>query len=367
MKTWPLDSLSVEEAAELQFSVVDAITRHFSGDEFLNLGGLGIEGPEGKPSFTRKCERVIADVFGAEDALLVRGAGTGAIREGMISLVGAGDTVLIHDAPLYPTTRELFEAMGLRTVRVDMNEARAVTRAASEHPEIRAALVQHARQKIDDRYSLRTVIEAIHEGAPALPVLTDDNYAALKTRVGCQLGAQLTAFSCFKLLGPEGVGALVGEKRYITKAAARQYSGGCQVQGREAREVLQGMTYAPVALALQARECQKLCELLTSGALPGVRSAYIANAQSKVVLVEFDREIGADVVRLAERFGAAAHPVGCESRYELTPMIYRVSGTFREADPALARRMIRINPLRGGAETILRILRQALDALVQPN
>lgn len=58
--------------------------------------------------------------------------------------------------------------------------------------------------------------------------------------------------------------------------------------------------------------------------------------------------------------GAASHPVGCESIYEFAPMIYRVSGTFRAQDPTLEHRMIRINPLRSGADTVIRILREAL-------
>jgi len=42
-------------------------------------------------------------------------------------------------------------------------------------------------------------------------------------------------------------------------------------------------------------------------------------------------------------------------------MFYRVSGTFRAADKTLEARMIRINPMRSGADTIIRILRQALE------
>ena len=53
--------------------------------------------------------------------------------------------------------------------------------------------------------------------------------------------------------------------------------------------------------------------------------------------------------------------MGAESKYELVPMFYRVSGTFRAIDPDITKRMIRINPMRGGDDTVLRILRQAME------
>ena len=63
----------------------------------------------------------------------------------------------------------------------------------------------------------------------------------------------------------------------------------------------------------------------------------------------------------AQKLGAAPNPVGAESKYEMVPMVYRVSGTFRKADPTLERRMIRINPMRAGADTILEIIKKAVE------
>ena len=53
--------------------------------------------------------------------------------------------------------------------------------------------------------------------------------------------------------------------------------------------------------------------------------------------------------------------MGAESKYEMIPMFYRVSGTFRKADPTLEHRMIRINPMRAGADTILRIIKESVE------
>ena len=61
----------------------------------------------------------------------------------------------------------------------------------------------------------------------------------------------------------------------------------------------------------------------------------------------------------AEKLGALPNPVGAESKYEFSPLFYRVSGTFRAADATLEKRMIRINPNRAGVETIVRILKES--------
>ena len=193
-------------------------------------------------------------------------------------------------------------------------------------------------------------------------ILTDDNYAAMKVhRIGIQCGADLSCFSAFKLQGPEGIGIILGKKILIEKLIEENYSGGMQVQGHEALDVLHGLVYAPVSLAIQAEVNEECVKRLNDGEIPEVRKAFLANAQSKVLLVEFREEIAEKVLREAIGLGAAANPVGAESKYELVPMFYRISGTFRKADPSLEQRMIRINPMRAGADTILRVIKEAVE------
>lgn len=92
----------------------------------------------------------------------------------------------------------------------------------------------------------------------------------------------------------------------------------------------------------------------------------MVNAESRVVIVEFDDDIAGKVLETAPKIGAATHPVGCESKYEFLPMFYRISGTFRAADPTWERRMIRINVMRAGADTVIDMLSEALG-LVRAN
>ncbi len=359
MKTYPLSSLTIEEAVQKQFKLVDCITQEFDGNEVLSLGDLGVVKGLNKPRTALKVEHVLSNFFGTEATTLVRGAGTSALRFCLLSVTKPGSTILVHDAPIYPTTEISIDSLSLQVVRCNFNQIETIHKAINEL-KIGAVLVQATRQKIDDSYNIKEVIIAI-TSVSDIPIIVDDNYAVMKTEgIGTEFGATLSAFSAFKLLGPEGVGVITGSKQHIEKIEKMNYSGGSKVQGYEAMEVLRGMVYAPVMLAISAAENEKLVSLLQSGVIPAVKNVFLANAQSKVLLVEFNLEIAEAVLAHAVSLGAAPHPVGAESKYEIAPMFYRVSGTFIKADPSLSKRMIRINPNRSGAETILRILTEAI-------
>lgn len=361
MNTYPLEAMSIEEAKKMQFKLVDIITKNFNGSEILSLGDLGVVKGLNKPNTTLKVEKTLAEFFGVEKAVLVRGAGTGALRYGIMSMLKCGDSILVHDAPIYPTTKINIDAMGINVTKVDFNEKELVRKALEEN-KIDAVLIQYTRQKIDDKYDMKEVIGVIKNFSRELPIVTDDNYAVMKVRnIGVQCGADVSAFSMFKLLGPEGVGCILGKKKYIDIINGYNYSGGSQVQGHEAMEALRGLIYAPVQLAIQAEVNEELVQRLKDGEVKGVKSAFLANAQSKVLLVEFDTNVANEILEECEKLGAAPNPVGAESKYEFVPMIYRVSGTFRKADPTLEKRMIRINPMRCGADTVIRILNEAVE------
>ena len=132
------------------------------------------------------------------------------------------------------------------------------------------------------------------------------------------------------------------------------------MQGTEALEALRSLIYAPVSLAIQAQVCDEVVQRLLKGEVAGVRDAFVVNAQSRVIIVELEEAKAQAAIEKAESFGAAPYPVGSESRYEVTPLFYRVSGTFIKSDPSLASRMIRINPMRAGTGTIISILRRSL-------
>ncbi|MGB4985229.1 MAG: aminotransferase class V-fold PLP-dependent enzyme [Erysipelotrichaceae bacterium] len=360
MKTFPLQSISVEEAKNKQFKLVDLICQEFKGSESLNLGDLGVVQPGNKPLTTKKVEKVIARFFESSSCILVTGAGTGALRFGILSMFSSQDSILVHKAPIYPTTKITIESLNLNIIEADFNSIDDIKEKLNNN-DIKGVLIQTTRQKPDDEYDLGEIIRTIKELSDC-PIITDDNYAAMKiSKIGVELGANLSTFSSFKLLGPEGVGIIVGDYDYINKIEKMNYSGGSKVQGWQAMEVLRGLVYAPVSLAIQAEENNRLLEKLNNKEINHVKNAFLANSQSKVLLVEFDMPIAREVLREAELLGAAPNPVGAESKYEMVPMFYRVSGTFIESDPTLQERMIRINPMRSGNETIMRILKESIE------
>jgi hypothetical protein len=360
--TFPLTQWTVAEATRAQFRLVDAFRNEFDGYEALDAGDYGAPGDLGRSRMTAKVERVLADFFGAEDVVLVPGAGTGALRNSLMACLSPGDAVLVHDFPVYATTAVTFRAMGLAVATCDFNDPAQLRVALEARPHM--LYVQHARQRLDDSYATTEVIAAARDVAPQTIVLVDDNYTALAVpQIGSQLGADLSAFSLFKLLGEPGVGCVVGAAHLTARIRADNYSGGTKIHGPVAVATLKAMVYAPVAQAIQADVVAEVVRLLNGGAVPGVARAYVANHQERGALVEFAQPIAARVAEEAWRFGAAPYPVGSQSRVEVGPMIYRPSRAMCEADPGLASRMVRAQPFRAGPETLVRILSDTVAAV----
>lgn len=370
MKFFPLEVMTMEEAIEAQFRLVDCIHNVFSEDSFFQTGDLGLAPPRQFPKATEKVEQVLATYFEAESVLLVRGAGTGAMRSVLSSQLEPLAKVLVHQAPIYPTTEDTIKMMGLQPVQLDYN-CLGNNQLEAERKQYKAqldavavAIVQHSRQKPKDCYDMRQVLKWLKSESSNLTVIADDNYVVFKApKIGYQLGADISVFSTFKLFGPPGIGCVVGRKNILDDIRHRMYSGGSKVQGDEAMETLRSMVYAPVSFAIQSQEADAIVAELNGGH-PAIREASIVNAQSRVILVEFKEPIAKRVLEEARYLGAASYPIGSESRYEIPALFYRVSGTFKSVYPQMEETTIRINPMRAGRKTVLRILEEAINRAV---
>ena len=357
-----LKNLTMEQAQQLQFKLIDEITKEFTNNDFFQIGDVGLHPEYHRPLTTARVEKVLARTFGGEQCALIRGSGTGAIRGILSVLVEPGDSVIVHTAPMYTTTKETFRLMGLHKSATNYNDMDAVADLLERDRSSKVFYVQHARQQPTDTYQLKKLIEFVKTNRPDLPIVVDDNYCAMKMQgIGSEYGADYSTFSGFKLMGPQGIGVIIGKQDGIKKLQASNYSGGGQVQGYEAHELLRSMVFAPVMLAIQNEQVEKLCHRLASGEVAGIKEVYITNSQSKNVIVELEQPLASVIIERASHYGAATYPVGAESRFELIPMIYRVSGSFLESQPRLKEYGLRINPMKASADTVIRILENVLQ------
>ncbi|WP_416729909.1 aminotransferase class V-fold PLP-dependent enzyme [Fictibacillus sp. JL2B1089] len=354
-----LPNLTIKEATELQFKLLDNVTKVFKYNSFFETGDVGLHPEHNRPKTTALVEQVLSATFNTEACALVRGSGTGAIRIALSKVVQPGDSVIVHTAPMYTTTKDTFHLMGLKQNPVNFNDEQQLRTVLEADRSSKVFYIQHARQQPTDTYSIKGVIQKVKTLRPELCVIVDDNYCAMKMKgIGVEYGADVSTFSGFKLLGPEGIGIILGSTSLIEKIHLQNYSGGGQVQGHEAHELLRSMAFAPVMLAIQNEQVELLCDRLNKNELPFVKEAYITNSQSKNVILELEIPIAQEVIAKASAHGAATYPVGAESKYELLPMIYRVSGSFIESNPELKNFGIRINPMKSSADTIIRILKE---------
>lgn len=358
--TTPLPAATVEESFALQQRLVAGLARHFP-DGGLFRSDLGVPPGLGRPEATARAERALAEAFEAPAAALVQGAGTGAIRVALAAGPWSeGDRrLLVHQAPDYPTTGRTFADAGVTLIRADANDPDA-WRSAVTAPDAPAwVYLQHSRQQLTDSYDLGEVIAVARQAGRR--VIVDDNYSAVRTpRIGTQLGAAASAFSLFKLHGPEGVAVVLGDQDLIDRVHEATYSGGGQVQGHQALDAVRALVMVPLNWAAQSVATAEVCERLVAGEVPGIVDATMANAQDRCVIALLAEPVARQVPALAARYGSAPYPVGSNSRYEITPLIYRLSGSSLHARPDLADWAIRINPMRAGADLTLDILARTL-------
>lgn len=358
--THPLPAPSLEEARALQFRLVECYCSHFDARQQLS-SDLGVVPGLGRPDTTARVERVLAEFFGTQACALTQGAGTGAIRAMLVAALPAGARLIVHAGPPYATTRNSFSSMGLKLQEIDYNDLDAVRARARDLNDVGWAYVQHPRHDIHDSYDPPTVIAELQ--AAGHRVLTDENYTVFKVRkLGAELGASASAFSLFKMLGPEGIGCVIGDRDLIEQIHEDNYSGGGQVQGHQALDALRSLIMAPILWAVQAQEVDEVAARLREGAVDGVADARVVNAQDRMILVVLEEPIARQVVEHSGRFGGQNFPVGANSRYEVAPFVYRLSGSNLESRPELADYALRVNPVRAGADLVLSILSRSIQA-----
>jgi hypothetical protein len=366
------EHMTVEQAIDHQFRLVDAAQPVLGSDAMFaedvgqvrELATVGFGGG-GRPRSTARVEEVLADFFGAEDAVLVQGAGSGAIRAMLNGGLAANASVALHAAHPYKTTLPAMQHMGLDLHQIDFNDECAL-RDELRRIQPAGVYVQHVPQALGDVHEVDAVIAAARQECEAgTRILVDDNYAVMRSRrIGIQMGADASAFSFFKLLAPDPIGCVAGVGELVAEIRRDLSSAGAQVQGPQAMAALRMLVYAPVALAVQnatvLETVARIDDLIGDGELPYVRRAVAAQPGIRCVVLVFDRPLAEEFVRSAWRNGSPSQSIGEEAQYEVLPLFTYLTSTFLKSTPGLEKYAIRINPMRSGPDTILRILRAAL-------
>jgi hypothetical protein len=364
--------MTLEQAIEMQFALVDAVQGVMGSDliftedygQVRELATVGFGGG-GRPRATARAERALADFFGTEDAVLVHGAGTGSIRAMLNASLRPGADVVLHSAHPYKTTLPAMQHMGLRLHQVNFNDLDAL-RSTLEEVRPQGLYIQHVPQGLGDNHEITDVIGLARAVCgEGVKVITDDNYAVMRSRkIGVQLGADASAFSLFKLLSPVQIGCVLGDEELVSGIRRDLSSAGCQVQGPAAMQALRMLVFAPVALAIQnatvLETTQQVNDLVAAGSLPYVRGAVAAQPGIRCSVLVFDEPVAEAFVRSAWRNGSPSQSVGEEAQPEMLPLFTYLTSTFLKGMPGLEKYAIRINPMRGGTSTIMRIIEASL-------
>ena len=123
-------------------------------------------------------------------------------------------------------------------------------------------------------------------------------------RIGTQLGADLSMFSMFKLLGPIGSGLwsdVRADRSYPRRRLLRWH----QMQGTEAMEVLKSIVVTPVMLAIAGKVVAEVVERLNCGEIPGVARAYSRTTRSEPLWLSWRSRSGQPSSRRPVSLGPA--------------------------------------------------------------
>lgn len=366
-----LEQMSVEEATVEQFRLVDSISQVFGSDQifFEDYGqerslGVGAFGSGGRPITTAKVEKVLSHFFGTEDTVLVHGAGTGSIRA-MLTFLEPGSNIILHSGFPYKTTVATLNRMAIKSNSVDFNKE-AEIRNILEDDQMDGFLIQHVPHQFGDQYNVDELVHLIRSvRGNKFPIFVDDNYAAMRSKkIGVQMGASASAISLFKLLSRANIGCVTGEQEIIGRIRIDSGSAGSQVQGADAMDALRSIVYAPVALAIHnivvMDACQEINRLISIGDIGHLLEAIPGPAAARSIILVFKDPIAENFLQSAWRNGSPSRSVGEEARYDLLPLFTYIAGTYLKSNPLLKDYVIRVNPLRGGTSTIIRILKSAL-------
>lgn len=206
----------------------------------------------------------IADLHGAEAGIALA-TGMAAIHAGLLSLLGAGDRLLMGSVG-YGTTRtqaiSAFGRLGCEVAFVDTTDVAAVEAALSAFP-TRVLHVETIANPTCVLADLPALAEAAHRHGALLTV--DNTFASPMVCRPLEHGADLVFESATKYLGGHSdvmAGAAVGSRARIRAVRSVQIDTGATLAPFSAFLVLRGIATVAVRMERQARTARVLARFL---------------------------------------------------------------------------------------------------------
>jgi methionine-gamma-lyase len=269
-------------------------------------------------------EAIIAALEGAEAALLL-GSGMGAISTTVLSLVGAGDHVVLQENHYAGTTalgRDLLPRFGVAVTTVDQRDTDAFARAF--RPTTRLVVLESPSNPLLRLTDLRAVTESAR--AAGAVTLVDNTFATPLNQRPLALGADLVVHSATKYLGGHSdltAGAVAGPRALVERVWKTSIELGAVLSPFDAWLLLRGLRTLDARVERHNRGALAVARFLD--AHPRVRRAHYplleSHPQHTLALGQMRGGGGVVSVELAGGYAAAERFVAALRLFARAPSV----------------------------------------------
>jgi methionine-gamma-lyase len=331
-------------------------------------------------------EERLADLEGAE-ACVVMGSGMGAISGTLLTLLNAGDELIVHHT-MYSTARALVHEglprFGIKVKVVDLTSAAELERNLSDLT--RVVYFESPLNPTGELLDIRALARAAHS-RPGVTVMVDSTFASPAVQHPLELGADLVVHSLTKYINGHGDllgGAVAGklETMKSIRAVGLKYMTGSTLSPMLCFLVLRGLKTLALRMRQHGESALKVARMLEAHpAVKVVRYPFLerspcytlAKAQMRhgTGMLSFDLKSGdAGAVRLLDSLKLVSRAISLGDTETLITHPGSLLKARQKLDPLEPQRLgvsmdlIRLSVGLEDVEDILDDLKQALDSLL---
>lgn len=218
-------------------------------------------------------EKRLANLEGAE-AGLVTGSGMGAISSTLLTLLGAGDELIVHHT-MYSTARALVNEglprLGITVTEVDLSKPETLRRALSDRTKI--VYFESPVNPTSEVLDIRAIADIAHT-SDGVRVLVDSTFASPALQRPLEHGADLVVHSLTKYINGHGDllgGAVLGDLATLKRirSIGLKYMTGSTLSPMLCFLVMRGLKTLTLRMRQHGESALKIAEMLE--AHPAVR------------------------------------------------------------------------------------------------